>query len=283
MIKFAKAQAVGNDFLLIEVEDVEHLTSPDITAQRFCDRKLGPGADGVVFLSRNADQQGDFQSRIFNADGGEAEISGNGTRCLATYLYYKKLWTQPKIRIGTRVGLKTGKLVSENGLVFQFEFDMGTPILSSEEIPVALDPPREKVIALDLTVGDSVYTATCTSMGNPHCSIFLEDLDFIDLDHLGATIERLPIFPNRTNVEFVKSISPDEIEVRFWERGVGRTLSSGTGSCGASVASILNGVTGRKVKVHTLGGDLLVNWRDDGTVALTGEAKMIYEGQWLAD
>jgi diaminopimelate epimerase len=282
-MKFTKLQGLGNDFLIIPVDDVNKLEKPEELAKKMCERNYGAGADGIVFVAQIQSEDADFASRIFNADGSEAEISGNGTRCVAAYLYYKGLCQGSEIRILTAAGVKTGRFAARQGSRFDFEFDMGKPGLSSQEIPIALDKPLDRVVKYPLIMGGDVQEITCTSMGNPHCSLFVPSLDGIRIDELGPLLEDHPAFPMRTNVEFVHVISRQEIEVLFWERGVGRTLSSGTGSCGASIASMLNGYTDRSIRVNTPGGILQVVWQDDDSVKLTGSAEVIYEGVWLRE
>lgn len=279
---FAKTQALGNDFLIRRVEDVLSVPESAGLAKAMCDRKYGAGADGIVFFSTAGGERAPrFASRIFNADGSEAEISGNGTRCLAAYLHFAEMFTGSEVEIATAAGLKRGKLLSHVGRLYEFEFEMGEPRLSPSEIPIALDPHIERVVAYPLKAGGQELKVTCVSMGNPHCTLFLEKTQDLDLRETGSVLENHPLFPNRTNVEFARIRSEEEIEVAFWERGVGPTLSSGTGSSAAAVASALNGFTGRNVVVQTAGGKLRVHWRDDNTVTLTGGAEIIYEGQWL--
>jgi diaminopimelate epimerase len=282
-MKFTKLQGLGNDFLIIYVDDVNRLEKPEELAKQMCERNYGAGADGIVFVAQIHSEEADFASRIFNADGSEAEISGNGTRCVAAYLYYKELCQEPEIRILTAAGVKIGRFVGREGGHFDFEFDMGKPRLLSNEIPIALDKPLDRVVKYPLVMGGDVQEITCTSMGNPHCSLFVPSLEGLRIDELGPLLEDHPAFPMRTNVEFVHVISRQEIEVLFWERGVGRTLSSGTGSCGASIASMLNGYTDRSVRVNTPGGILQVVWQDDNSIKLTGSAEVIYEGVWLRE
>jgi diaminopimelate epimerase len=282
-IRFIKLQGLGNDFLIIEVEDINQLPAPDQLAQTMCQRNYGAGADGIVFVAESGRPEAPFTSRIFNADGSEAEISGNGTRCLAAYLYHQSLWSADEIAIATLAGVKRGRLVGREGQRFDFEFAMGEPRFASTEIPITLDTPLEQVINYPLIMGGEVQRITCVSMGNPHCTTFWPSFDKVNVDELGSLLEHHPAFPDRTNVEFVRVISPDEIEVLFWERGVGRTLSSGTGSSGASLAAMVNGFTNRAVTVKTLGGVLKVSWLDDNIVMLTGSAEVIYEGIWLRD
>ena len=282
-IRFTKLQGLGNDFLIIPVEDVKTLRAARENAQQMCERNYGAGADGVIFVTRARHADADFASRTFNADGSEAEISGNGTRCVAAYLYYAGMWNEPEIRIATVAGVKGGKLVAREGQRFEFEFCMGKPRLASNEIPMTLDSPVERVIGYPLHLGGDLFEVTCLSMGNPQCIIFVPALSSINLPEIGPLIEDHPVFPNRTNVEFTRVISRDEIEILIWERGAGHTLSSGTGSCGAAVASMLNGLTDHSIRVRTEGGPLRVDWRDDDMVMLTGPAEVIYEGRWLRD
>lgn len=280
-LRFTKLQGLGNDFLIIPVEATEPLADAPALARAMCRRNYGAGADGIVFVAPPATADADFSSRIFNSDGSEAEISGNGTRCAAAFLYHEGRWSKPEIRIETIAGVKAGKLVARSGARFDFEFDMGEPRLSSLELPMSLDHPLPKVVGYDLILGGEIFEVTCVSMGNPHCTLFINDLESINVEELGPLIEDHPAFPSRTNVEFARVVSREEIEVKFWERGVGRTLSSGTGSCGAAVAAMLNGFTERSVRVVTGGGALRIKWRDDNRVALTGSAEVIYEGLWL--
>ncbi|HYP29464.1 MAG TPA: diaminopimelate epimerase [Blastocatellia bacterium] len=282
-MRFTKLQGLGNDFLIIPADAIEQLADAPALARAMCRRNYGAGADGIVFVAPPSTADADFSSRIFNSDGSEAEISGNGTRCAAAYLYYQGRWSKPEIRVGTAAGIKTGKLVARSGTRFDFEFDMGEPRLSSLELPMSLDHPLPKVVGHHLILGGEIFEVTCVSMGNPHCTLFINDLESVNIEEIGPLIEDHPAFPNRTNVEFARVVSREEIEVMFWERGVGRTLSSGTGSCGAAVAAMLNGFTDRTVKVVTGGGTLRIKWRDDNRVALTGAAEVIYEGLWLSD
>lgn len=280
-IRFTKLQGIGNDFLIIPTDQIEKIAEAPRLAREMCERNYGAGADGIVFVSPTDSPHAEFASRIFNADGSEAEISGNGTRCLAAYLYYTRQWSEPVVRIATVAGVKTGRLMASEGLRFEFEFEMGQPRLSSESLPMTLDLALERVVRYPLRIGGDILEVTCTSMGNPHCTLFVRDLEAVNMEEIGPLIEDHPLFPNRTNVEFARVISQDEIEVMFWERGVGRTLSSGTGSCGAAVAAALNDLTGRSVRVVTSGGALRVDWREDNSVALTASAEVVYEGHWL--
>ena len=282
-IKFTKTQGMGNDFLIIEVEDVATLRSASELAREMCERNYGAGADGIVFVTRARHEDADFGSRIFNADGSEAGVSGNGTRCTAAYLYHAGLWSEPQVRIATAAGVKHGRLLAHEGSRFEFEFDMGRPDLSSEAVPMSISPPVANVVRYPLHLGGDVLEVTCLSMGNPQCIIFVNDLKEVNLEEIGPLIEDHPIFPDRVNVEFARVISRDEIEIRIWERGAGHTQSSGTGSCASAIAAALNALSNRSVRVRTEGGTLRVDWRDDDRVMLTASAEVVYEGRWLLD
>ena len=282
-IEFTKLQGLGNDFLIIEVQDVGTLRQASEIARLMCQRNYGAGADGVIFVTRARHTDADFASRIFNSDGSEAGISGNGTRCVAAYVCYKGLWGEPAVRIATAAGVKLGRLVAREGTRFEFEFDMGEPRFSSEDVPMSLDHKLARVVSYPLHLGGDMLEVTCLSMGNPQCVIFVPDLSRVNLSEIGPLIEHHPVFPDRANVEFARVISRDEIEIRIWERGAGHTLSSGTGSCASAVAAALNGLTDRSVRVLTEGGRLRVDWHDDNTLTLTGSAEVIYEGRWLKE
>ncbi|MFP5264690.1 MAG: diaminopimelate epimerase [Blastocatellia bacterium] len=280
-IQFTKLEGMGNDFLVIQIDDITTLRTARELARQMCQRNYGAGADGLIFVTPARHDDADFASRIFNSDGSEAGVSGNGTRCVAAYLYHKGLWGEPEVRIATAAGVKHGRVVVREGARYEFEFDMGAPMLSSEDVPMALDRPLARVVRYPLHLGGDMLEVTCMSMGNPQTVIFVADLGALNLSEIGPLIEDHPVFPDRTNVEFVQVRARDEIEIRIWERGAGHTLSSGTGSCAAAVAAALNGLADRSVRVQTEGGTLRVDWRDDDTVALTGSAEVIYEGRWL--
>ncbi len=283
-MRFYKFQALGNDFLIAREAEVRSVADDlESLSRRICDRHFGAGADGLeVLLDRPAVAGADFEVRLFNADGGETPISGNGTRCVAAYLYLFENWDQSAVRIATGAGIKTLKPVErfEAGMVFEAE--MGAPRLRSDEVPVRLPAPLDRVIRRKLDLGDQAIEFTSTSIGNPHCSIFVDRFDRLDWRSLGAKIETHPAFPERTNIEFIRLVDRQTIEVRFWERGVGETLASGTGACAAALAAMLNDLTGRKVRVVTAAGELIVEWRADGTLLQTGEARAVYSGHWLA-
>ena len=277
---FAKLEGLGNDFLVVSAEAVEGRSLFGLS-QQICDRHYGIGADGLLIYSREDPASGaDFKMRIFNADGGEAELSGNGLRCLAAFLFAESLAENSVVRIATLAGLKMLRLTDSSPPEYRFEVDMGEPILERSRIAFKPSSEPASLIALPLPVGGEVHSVTISSMGNPHCSLFVNQFSDVDWEHLGNQIESHPFFPQRTNVEFIRVRSRNEIEVRFWERGVGKTFSSGTGSCAAIVASILNGRTDRNVKIQTLGGSLEIEWREDNRLQLRGPARWICSGEY---
>jgi diaminopimelate epimerase len=281
-LTFYKFHAVGNDFLIVESDQLKAIKDIGSLARRMCHRHVGVGADGLMIVGPAGDQQAaDFEMRLFNADGSEAEISGNGLRCLAAYLYLAHDWSSPELRIRTKVGVKKHRLLGRQGTRFQFQADIGTPELGSENVPMALEPSLPKVVNYPLEVGKRRVPITACSLGNPHCVLFCDDFSDTDIHELGPQVERHPLFPERTNVEFVRVVGRDQVELRIWERGVGVTLSSGTGSSAAVVASVLNGLTDRQVRVVTPLGELLVVWQDDGVISVAGQTEAVFKGEWF--
>jgi diaminopimelate epimerase len=273
MLPFVKTHALGNDFILVEHDASIPPDYPEL-ARRICHRHFGIGADGLILWRASGDR---FRLRIFNQDGGEAECSGNGLRCLAAYLIEHGRWTEPEIRLETVSGLYILRRAGD-----RYEADMGVPLLAPEEVPFIPPVPLKRVVDYPLTVeGREPVRITACSTGNPHCSLFVDTVNEDDVRTLGPILERHHAFPNRTNVEFIRVLNRSEIEVSFWERGVGPTYASGTGSCGAAVASILNGRTGRVVTVHTKAGTLQVEWPEGGRLKLTATANVVAEGQYF--
>jgi len=275
-MRFAKAHGLGNDFILVAEEEAPAEVSP--WTVRLCDRHRGIGADGVILHGRAA---GGVSFRLVNADGLPGEISGNGLRCLAA-LAVRKKWAPARHVVSTVVGPRAVEVTQVGPASYEVETDLGLPGLASTEVPVALAPPLPRVVDHELEAAGRTVRVTATSMGNPHCAVFLDEpADDALLTSLGPRLELHPFFPRRTNVEFVTVLSASEIRVRFWERGVGYTMSSGTGSASAVVASIVTGRTGRRVKAVCDGGTLDVEWPEGGSVRQTGQAEILYEGQWL--
>ncbi|MBI4459897.1 MAG: diaminopimelate epimerase [Acidobacteria bacterium] len=282
---FTKAQGAGNDFIIVEKKADEAAPSP-AWVRGICDRRLGVGADGVVVISFSAGLPARDRSaevKIINSDGSEAEISGNGTRCAAAYLIHAGL-AGPQVSIRTGAGQKQLTLLSRNENQFVFEMAMGAPVFSAPDIPFSPSSPAlqsaERIVEYPLPLSSGSRRVTVTSMGNPHCSLAVEHFEW-DWQTLGAEIEKHPSFPRRTNVEFYRPLSRHEIEARFWERGAGMTLSSGTGSCAAAVAAILSGQAESPLTVQTLAGGLRVRWEPEG-VFLTGPAAIVCQGEFFS-
>ena len=273
-IPFAKFHGLGNDFIVVGAKDLPHALAGFVTA--ILDRHTGVGADGLLLVLPPRDRPNDARIRFFNADGSEAEMSGNGIRCVGAFLAE----LAPRKRtflIETLAGVKSLEKGGGKGRLM-FRVGMGAPVLEPARIPFKAGKLAPPIKGFKLRTALGVHQVTVTSMGNPHCSIFVPDYKSLDWESVGRAVELSPLFPNRTNVEFVRVISRQEIEVRFWERGVGHTLSSGTGSCAAAVASILNGLTERQVGVQTEAGSLMVAWPENGEITLKGPVEGIASG-----
>jgi diaminopimelate epimerase len=274
-VRFAKAQGLGNDFILVDRAFAPARASA--WARRLCDRHIGIGADGVIVYGLEG---AGATMRLLNADGSEAEISGNGLRCLAAYVADKG-WLGKAHTVVTAAGPRAVEIAPVGGSRYRIATDLGRPALESQEIPVGLEPPAPAVVDHPLDVGESVRV-TATSMGNPHCALFLDDVvSDARLAWLGPRLERHPFFPRGTNVEFVTIVAPSELRVRFWERGVGYTRASGTGAASAAVAAIIARRAARSLRVVCDGGILDVDWPEGGAVRQVGEVEILFEGDWL--
>ena len=272
MLPFVKTQALGNDFLLIEQHRVTDTNYASL-ARRICDRRLGVGADGLILWDPGPEA---FQLRIFNMDGSEAECSGNGLRCAAAYLLQSGKTGDGRIQLQTLSGIYVLEQAGD-----RYVADMGVPALSPEDIPFIAPEPLEQVVDFTVEIEGAPVQITACSTGNPHCSLFVDAIEEAVINTLGPKLEAHPAFPNRTNVEFIHVRNPKEIEVAFWERGAGRTPASGTGSCGAAVAAILNKRTERTVTVHTQYGTLEVEWNaDSNRLRLVATANVVAEGEY---
>ncbi len=281
-MKFFKVHSLGNDFLIIDEAEVKNLPNISALAERICDRHIGAGADGLLLISVKDKAKGRVKFRIFNADGTEAEISGNGLRCAAAYFYYQKKIDTPQIIFLTTAGQRECKLIEREKNLFHIKIEMGIPRLSSKDIPFDDGSTHTKIIDYPLSINQKIYPITSISLGNPHCAIFVDRFPArIEWHQIGREIESHPFFPNRTNIEFIRVLSRDVIDVLFWERGVGETLSSGSGSCAAAVASILKNLTERKMQVRTSMGYLTVEW-EKKKVYQSGPAEIILKGNFLS-
>jgi diaminopimelate epimerase len=295
-MRFVKFHGYGNDYLVFEAAELAGLGwrggferfdvgEPFVEfVRRVCDRHFGAGSDGVAVVEPLGEGgEADFRLRIFNPDGGEAAMSGNGSRCAASYLHYAGLWSGEELRFSTRAGVKRYRLRERMGEgAFRFEAEIGQPRFDSASIPMLTGEPSAEVREYPLALpGGEIVRVTALQMCNPNCCAFVRDLEAADWRRLGRIIESHAAFPERTNVEFIRVLDRGNIEARVWERGVGETLSSGTGACAAAVASMVGGHTDRHVTVSMPGGLLEVLWREDGEVLLTGTAEVIYQGVWL--
>ena len=272
-LSFTKMHGLGNDFILIDARE-QDLPQLSAFCREYSDRRFGIGFDQALILypSRSAD----FRMDIYNADGSQVEMCGNGIRCFAKYIWDRGISGKSELAVETLAGIirpvKKGDLI---------QVDMGEPILDGLSIPVNLEGT---VKGYTLRIEDMDFPVTCVSMGNPHAVIFMEEVKSFPIDKYGPKIEHHPLFPKRINVEFVRVDNKEEITVRVWERGAAETLACGTGACASAVASHLNGHTGREVTVHLPGGDLQINWDErDNHVYMTGAAAEVYSGEVMLD
>lgn len=275
-MKFTKMHGCGNDYVYINGIE-EKIEDPSELAISMSNRNFGVGSDGIVLILPS--ETADFRMRMFNADGSEAEMCGNAIRCVGKFVYDKGLTDKNLVTIETLAGIKVLDMTVENGKVSYAKVDMGEPILKGSKIPVKSEksPVIEKIEVLGET-----YDFTCVSMGNPHAITFVENTDKFPLETVGPLVETHPIFPKKTNVEFVQVIDEETLKMRVWERGSGETLACGTGACASLVAAVLNKLSKRKAVLKLLGGDLIIEW-DEGNnhVFMSGPAETVFEGEWL--
>lgn len=276
-MKFSKWQGIGNDFIIVNGFE-EKIADYASKAIAVCDRHFGIGADGLVIALPS--DIADFRMRIFNSDGSEAEMCGNATRCFARYVYEAGLTTKTELVIETLAGIVRPQLLFEDGKVSAVRVDVGEPLLQRGLIPMTGDPEAKAINEL-LTVGTESYRVNGIRVGTPHCIIFMDEVEDLDLKAVGQPIELHPMFPRKTNVEFVKVIDRKTLRMRVWERGAGITLACGTGSCASAVAAVLNGKTDRMVTVHLDGGYLLIEWGEDNHLYKTGPAVEAFRGDYL--
>jgi len=273
-IPFSKYQGLGNDFILLDNRHQQDLLLTPAQAKFWCDRHFGIGADGVIFLLQDPD--GQWRMRLINRDGSEGEMCGNGIRCLAKFMQSLGIPTEgSQYAVQTGAGLMHLDL-SADGLV---TVDMGEPALLGQQIPTTLVPADTKAIAVPLVVADQTWTVTLVSMGNPHCVTFVSDLEQVNYTAIGAQFEHHPVFPNRTNTEFIEVLDRHTLKMRVWERGAGATLACGTGACASVVAGVLNNLCDRQCEVQLLGGSLHIHWLEaTNHVLMTGGADLVFQG-----
>ncbi|MEI6140664.1 MAG: diaminopimelate epimerase [Mariniphaga sp.] len=272
-MKFEKMHGLGNDFILMDEIDPSRFDLEEL-AINLCDRHQGIGADGIILILPS--EVADVRMRIINSDGSEANMCGNGIRCFAKYVYDNQINTARSFTIETGAGIMIPELIIEDEKVLAVKVNMGSPNLERSAIPMT--GAAGTGINEPINVSGKEYTITSMLMGVPHTVVFVENLNDIDIVTIGRQIEKNPIFPKGTNVNFVEVINDHEIRMRTWERGAGSTLACGTGSCASAVASCLNGKTGKFVTIHLTLGDLLIEWID-GIVFMTGSANHVFSGE----
>ncbi len=274
-MRFTKMQGLGNDYVYVNCFQ-ETIENPSEAAIKVSDRHFGIGSDGLILIKPS--EVADFRMDMYNADGSQAEMCGNGIRCVAKYVYDYGLTDQTEISVETLAGIKYLKLQIENGKVSQITVNMGQPELNPVKIPVQAE--GERVVDEPIVVNGVTYKMTCVSMGNPHCIVFIDDTANFPLEEIGPRFENHKRFPKRVNTEFIQILNRNEVNMRVWERGSGETLACGTGACASAVACVLNGLTEDEITLHLLGGDLSVRWdRKENVVYMTGPAKVVFDGE----
>ena len=273
-MKFTKMQGIGNDYIYINCFE-EKVQNPSELSVKLSERHFGVGSDGIILIEPS--EKADCRMDIYNADGSQAMMCGNGIRCVGKYVYERGIAKKDVLKVDTMSGVKTLFLDVQNGKVRSVKVDMGKPDFHAADIPV--DYPKEQLIDEPVAFGSEEYRITCVSMGNPHCVLFVDSVNGVEIEKIGPKLECDRIFPKRANIEFVQVLSKDEINMRVWERGSGETWACGTGACAAAVACAVNHKTGRSVTVHLKGGDLQIEWDDKtDTVRMRGPAEFVFDG-----
>ena len=274
-MEFTKMQGCGNDY--VYVNGLENkIDNTNKLSEIVSDRHFGIGSDGLIVI--NPSEKSDFKMSMYNADGSEGKMCGNGIRCVAKYVYDNKMTDKTTITVETLSGIKTLELNVKNDKVETVKVNMGTPILLPKDVPVVSD--KDKVVDEPIVIDDKEYRITCVSMGNPHAITFIENTDDLEIETIGPKFENNPIFPDRVNTEFIQVLDRNTVKMRVWERGSGETFACGTGACATVVACVLNGLTDDKVTVKLLGGDLFIEYnREENTVYMTGPAKVSFTGK----
>lgn len=274
-MKFTKMQGIGNDYVYVNCFE-EKVEDPSALAIQVSDRHFGVGSDGLILICPS--EVADCEMAMYNADGSRGEMCGNGVRCVGKYMYDYGLTDKTEITVETLAGIKTLQLFVENGKVAKVRVDMGSPILTPAEIPVVAE--GDKAVDEPILVDGKEYHMTCVSMGNPHCVVFMDDVENFEIEKTGPLFENYKDFPKRINTEFVKVIDEHTLQMRVWERGSGETLACGTGACATAVAAVLNGHCHGEILIHLLGGDLKIEWdKETNHVFMTGPAAISFEGE----
>ncbi len=276
-MRFTKMQGIGNDYIYVDCFS-QQVDAPADVARRISDRHFGVGGDGLILIMPS--DTADVRMQMFNSDGSEAQMCGNGIRCLSKYTFDHGLSESNPLSVETAAGIRQVDLtIGDDGKVSAARVDMGEPILQPQQIPVNL--PGERIVDHPIETSQGEFRMTCVSMGNPHVVIFVDEVALIPLEKLGREIEAHELFPQLTNVHFVQVNSTAEVTMRTWERGSGITLACGTGASAVCVAGVLSGYSGRDITVHLPGGDLQLNWSEQNNrVAMTGPAEEVFSGEW---
>ena len=280
-MKFTKMHGIGNDYVYVNCFK-EQVVNPSEIAKKVSDRHFGIGSDGLILIKPS--DVADFEMDMYNADGSQGAMCGNGIRCVAKYVYDYGLTDKTRIHVATKSGIKVLDLTVKDGKVQEVCVDMGAPILKPDEIPVDVQAAEaageERLVNWPIQVNGAPYHMTCVSMGNPHCIVPVEDPGRLVIEEIGQKFENHPAFPDRVNTEFIRVLDRKTVEMRVWERGSGETLACGTGACAVAVACILNGWTEDEVTVKLLGGPLRIFWdREKNTVFMTGPATVVFDGE----
>lgn len=275
IMEFTKMQGCGNDYVYVNGFE-NKIDNPNKLSEIVSDRHFGIGSDGLIVI--NPSEKANFKMSMYNADGSEGKMCGNGIRCVAKYVYDNKMTDKTTITVETLSGIKTLELNVKNDKVETVKVNMGTPILLPKYVPVVSD--KDNVVDEPIVIDDKEYRITCVSMGNPHAITFIENTDDLEIETIGPKFENNPIFPDRVNTEFIQVLDRNTVKMRVWERGSGETFACGTGACATVVACVLNGLTDDKVTVKLLGGDLFIEYnREENTVYMTGPAKVSFTGK----
>lgn len=274
-MKFTKMHGIGNDYVYVNCFS-ETVENPSELSKYVSDRHFGVGSDGLILIKPS--EVADFRMDMYNADGSQAEMCGNGIRCVGKYVYDYGLTDKTEIAIETLAGIKYLSLTVKDGKAVMLKVNMGSPILTAEEIPVLAK--QSPVVNEPITVLGKEYKMTCVSMGNPHAIIFMDNVMNMDIEALGPHFEKHEAFPRRVNTEFVEILDRKTVNMRVWERGAGETWACGTGACATAVACVLNGLTDDEVTIHLLGGDLVIKWdQEENIVYMTGSATTVFDGE----
>ena len=274
-MKFTKMHGCGNDYVYVNMFK-EKIEDPHKAAQILSDRHFGVGSDGLILICPS--DAADFAMRMYNADGSEGSMCGNGVRCIAKYVYDYGLTDKKSISLETKAGIKYLDMDIQDGKVALVKVNMGAPVLDAGQIPVACG--KEQAVNESIMIEGEEYRFTAVSMGNPHAVVFIDDTASLEIEKIGPKFEHHEYFPDRVNTEFVQILDRSHINMRVWERGSGETLACGTGTCAAVVACVLNGLTEDEVTVHLLGGDLYIHYdREQNTVWMTGPATTVFDGE----